>query len=154
MRYWDASAIVPLVIAEATSDRMRALLDENDLMVTWGWTTVEISSALERRAREGSLDRRARREALERLHTLSEAWDEVIDLPAVRQRATRLLARHPLRAADAGQLAAALIVAPESGPAFPFVCLDQGLATAAEGEGLRSVPELHNNEERADQPHR
>jgi hypothetical protein len=51
-----------------------------------------------------------------------------------------LLARHPLRAADAGQLGAALLIQSQFGGALPFVCLDQRLSAAAELEGLRVIP--------------
>ena len=61
------------------------------------------------------------------------------DLLAVRARACTLLARHPLRAADAGQLAAALLVQEQLGGGLAFVCLDQRLSLAAEKESLRVI---------------
>ncbi len=137
MRYWDASAIVPLVIAERDSERVRSWAAGDFSIVTWAWTRVELASAVERRAREGLLTPARRREVLARFAALAEAWDEVTDLLAVRSRALQLLARHPLRAADSAQLAAALLVS-ESDPAtLTFVCLDERLAMAAEREGLR-----------------
>lgn len=63
-----------------------------------------------------------------------------LDVLAVRSRAMRLLARHPLRAADAAQLAAALLIGDELRAPPSFVCLDERLATAAEREGLGTVP--------------
>ncbi|WP_205745644.1 hypothetical protein [Egibacter rhizosphaerae] len=119
---------------------MRALLEDDTSMVTWAWSSVEVASAIERRAREGALDREQRRDLLHRLARLAESWHEVTDTLAVRRRAIRLLARHPLRAADAGQLAAALLIAPESGPPLAFVCCDHRLADAAEREGLHPLP--------------
>jgi uncharacterized protein len=50
-----------------------------------------------------------------------------------------LLGRHPLRAADAAQVAAALLIAPSDPSQLTFVCLDARLAEAAEREGLRIV---------------
>lgn len=64
-------------------------------------------------------------------------WDEVADVLAVRTRALPLLARHSLRAADAGQLGAALLVADQGAGPFGFVCLDERLSLAAELEGFR-----------------
>jgi predicted nucleic acid-binding protein len=119
---------------------MRALLAADERIVTWAWTSVEFTSAIERRAREGRLDRAARRTALSRLDQLASAWDEVTDVLAVRRQARALLARYPLRAADAAQLAAALVVAPEEGWMFGFVCLDERLSEAAEREGLEPLP--------------
>ena len=110
MRYWDASALVPLVVAEPTSSLVREWLAEDEQIITWVWTRTEIVSAIERRTREGSLLSMQRREVLGRFDTFASHWDEVTDVLAVRSRANALLARHPLRAADAGQLGAALLV--------------------------------------------
>lgn len=140
MRYWDASALVALVVAEPGTARTRALLGEDPVIVTWVWTSVEIVSAIERRARQGELTRAQRRSAIERFDDLASSWDEVTDALAVRRRAVSLLARHPLRAADAAQLGAALLIAPEAGPAMGFVCLAERLAEAAEREGLVVFP--------------
>lgn len=137
MRYWDASALVPLIVAESDSERVRGWLAEDDHVVTWVWTRTEITSAIERRTREGSLSRPQRREVLDRLGALADGWDEVTDVLAVRSRADALLARHALRAADAGQLGAALLVQEQLAGVLTFVCRDQRLLTAADVEGLR-----------------
>ena len=137
MRYWDASAVVPLAIAEHSSDQARDWLDQDPVLVTWAWTRVEIASAIERRARQGQISRAERRACLDRIAELAQAWDEVVDLQSVRSRALALLARHPLRAADAAQLGAALLVAEDDPSSLTFVCLDEQLALAADREGLR-----------------
>lgn len=140
MRYWDASALVPLFVTEPDSRRVREWLSEDDGIVTWVWTRTEIVSAVERRAREGLLSRLERRRLFGRFNELAASWDEVTDVLAVRSLAELLLARHPLRAADAGQLGAALLIHDQFGAALPFVCLDERLSAAAELEGLRVVP--------------
>ena len=137
MRYWDASAIVPLAVEELSSNRTRGWLVEDPAIVTWAWTRVELAGAVERRARQGSLPREERRACLDLFAALADSWDEVVDLHAVRSRALGLLARHSLRAADAGQLGAALLVAENDPSSLTFVCLDQQLALAADREGLR-----------------
>ena len=139
MRYWDASALVPLIFAEDATTRARAWLEDDDVLVTWGWTRVEIVSAVERRARDGALNQAQRRDALDRVAALADTWDEVTDLLAVRSRAVSLLARHAIPAADAAQLGAALVVADPDVATLPFVCLDNRLAEAAEREGLTVV---------------
>ena len=139
MRYWDASALVPLVVAEPNSGVARTWLSEDDQIVTWAWTRTEIVSAVERRAREGSLSRPQRREVLRRFEAFARSWDEVTDVLAVRSRANALLARHPLRAADAGQLGAALLIQERLAGKLTFVCLDHRLSSAAELESLRVV---------------
>ena len=137
MRYWDPSALVPLIVSEPTSGVMRSCLAEDSEIVTWVWTEVEIISAVERRTREGWLTRPQRRQVLRRLDALSDTWDEVTEVLAVRSRAGSLLARHPIRAADAAQLGAALVVNEQLAGPLRFVCLDHRLAEAAEREGLR-----------------
>ena len=140
MKYWDASALVPLLVAEPGSSAVRNQLAEDRHIVTWAWTRTEIVSAIERRAREGPLSRPQRRELLDRLAAFADSWDEVTEILAVRSRANALLARHPLRAADAGQLGAALLVQEQLAAPLSFVCLDSRLAYAAELESLRIVP--------------
>lgn len=95
---------------------------------------------MERRWRQGELSREQRRQCLEAFSNLARSWDEVVDLFATRSRAISLLARHPLRAADAAQLGAALLVAENDPSSLEFVCLDERLAIAAEREGLRVTP--------------
>lgn len=139
MRYWDASALVPLVIAEEGTELVRRLVEEDPSIVTWAWTRVELAGAVERRARQGLLSRDERRTCLDLFAALAADWDEVADLASVRTRAMALLARHEIRAADAAQLGAALLVAEDDPSSLEFVCLDQRLADAATREGFRVV---------------
>ncbi|MCY3778204.1 MAG: hypothetical protein OXH11_19680, partial [Candidatus Aminicenantes bacterium] len=99
--------MVPLIIAETKSGWAHDRLAEDDRIITWAWTRTEIVSAIERRTREGALTRLQRRNLLRQFDAFASHWDEVTDILAVRVRANLLLARHSLRAADAGQLAAA-----------------------------------------------
>jgi len=137
MRFWDSSAIVPLLVAEPST---RALVDEfvrdPELVVWWG-TEVECVSALARLEREDLIDARAMGEALARLDGLALAWHEIQPGARARQVAVRLLRTHNLRAADAFQLAAAIAAAEDSPGSLPLVTLDGRLATAAEREGFR-----------------
>lgn len=107
--------------------------------MTWAWTRTATTSAIERRTRNGTLSREQRRETLGRFDALAESWDEITDVLAVRARANALLARHPLRAADAGQLGAALLVQEQMAGVLTFVCLDSSLALAAEREQLAII---------------
>lgn len=127
------------MISEPGSRWARAWLTEDDHVVTWAWTRTEITGAIERVAREGTLNRPQRRAALDRLEGFAAEWDEVTDVLAVRARANSVLARHPLRAADAGQLGAALLVNELVSEPLVFLCFDRRLCEAAEREGLRVV---------------
>ena len=55
MRFWDASAIMPLISREPLSEEMGGLLERDTGMVIWWAARVECISAISRRAREGSL---------------------------------------------------------------------------------------------------
>lgn len=127
---------MPLLVSEPTTPRVRQWLQDDPMIVTWVWSVVEITSAVERRFREGQLDHSGRRVVLARLIQLAGQWDEVTDTLVIRRHANRLLARYPLRAADAGHLAAALVLFEDQPEGQGFVCLDQRLAHAAEMEGF------------------
>ena len=136
MRFWDASAVVPLVIAEAETPICRALLLEDPEIVVWCLTPVEVMSALARRLREDVLRLPEFRRAKAQLGLLERSWAEVTSVEQVRELARRLLETHALRAAGALQLASALIVAEHHPRDFPFVTLGQRLSDAAEREGF------------------
>lgn len=78
--------------------------------------------------------------AKRRLVRLEIAWNEVAHLDSVRARARRLLEAHPLRAADALHLGAALVAVEERPHGIAFVSFDLRLADAAEREGFEVLP--------------
>jgi predicted nucleic acid-binding protein len=136
VKFWDASAVVPLVALEKETGDCRRLLAEDADVVVWFLTPLEVISALTRRLREKSLKPNEFTKAKEHLATLERAWSEVISVERVRERARRLLETHPLRAADSLQLAAALLTSEENPQGFAFVTLDRRLRDAAEKEGF------------------
>ena len=136
MRYWDASALVPLILRQSRSTDMERLLEADAELVTWWGTAVECYSALMRLVREGTLPRPALPAAENRLRLLRQAWDEILPEDACRRMAERMLRVHPLRAGDALQLAAALVAAEHEPERLPMVCLDARLAAAARIEGF------------------
>ncbi len=83
---------------------------------------------------------RARGAALERMRVDLEKLDVVELVPVVVMGVHDLLARHPLRAADALQLAAALYLFGRVGRAMEFIVYDERLAAAARRENLRVRP--------------
>jgi predicted nucleic acid-binding protein len=134
--FWDSSALVPMLIAEARSEVVTALLAGDDAPVVWWATPLECQSALRRRHRETPWPADQLAAATERLRLLVQHADTVAPTDDLRRRAGRLLAVHPLRAADALQLAAALIWCEEQPHGEGFVTLDAGLAEAAAAEGF------------------
>lgn len=140
MRFWDTSALVATEIDEKTTKATRELVRDDPELVAWILTHVEIASALWRRRRSGEMTESERSEAQRRLdETLSNAVI-VSDVFAVARRSRRLLASHTLRAADAIQLAAALVACEDEPGRLPFVTLDDRLAEAAVREGFTVVP--------------
>jgi predicted nucleic acid-binding protein len=136
VKFWDSSALLPLLVGETTTDAMRAIAHEDPSMLVWWAAPVECMSALARLERDGDLVGEVIASALERLDALAAAWNEVQPVEAVRRTARRLLRVHRLRAADALQLAAA-VVACEGNPAtLEVVTLDERLIEAARREGF------------------
>jgi len=140
MKFWDSSAVIPLCLQEPASEQVRAVLKADEDMVAWWTTRLECLSALERRQREGALHAETQRKSRAVLTALATAWSEVLPSERVRQRAERLLAIHPLRAADALQLAAALVWAEEAPQGLEVVCLDKNLREGALKEGFTVLP--------------
>ena len=136
MRFWDISAITPLLVDELESATRERELSEDPRMLIWFATPVELESALNRRLRKGSLTREAEVVARARLEDLAQSWVEIEPLTAVRDRALRLLRVHPLRAADAMQLAAALVACHEKTGLLGFLTGDLRLREAARLEGF------------------
>jgi uncharacterized protein len=136
MKFWDASAVVPLLIHEQSSQRLRSLLARDSDMFVWWGSEVECISALTRRERDGSLTAQAMNAALERLRQLTGLWKEIDPTDAVRETAVRFIRVHPLRAADALQLAAAFQAAEQRPSSLAVITLDERLASAARKEGF------------------
>src|SRR5262249_38471997 len=122
--------------AESVSARCRSWLRADPVVVVWALAGTEVVSALARKRREGTVDRARFGVAKRRLGKLEQAWNEVAQYDPVRARARRLLELHPLRAADALHLAAALIAVEERPATMEFVTFDERLAEAAEREGF------------------
>ena len=140
--FWDSSALVPLLVPEPQSATLAALVaDDKEATIWWG-TPLECHSALHRRHRELPLPAAVMTSAIERIRTVVEHADTVSPSDELRRRAARLLAVHPLRAADALQLAAALLWCEEQPHTEGFVSLDVKLREAALKEGFSVLPAL------------
>lgn len=140
MRFWDSSAVLPLLVDEAATKAMRPLLAADPSMLVWALTGVEVTSALWRRFRSGAIDEIGRQRAEGGLRDLERAWTTLAAVEPTAARAKRLLAVHGLRAADSLQLAAALLGCDEAPGGRAFVTLDERLADAARREGFVVVP--------------
>jgi predicted nucleic acid-binding protein len=140
MAFWDASAIVPLCCSQGATVQGRRLHRELKRMVVWWGTPLEARSAFARLARDGYLSGEERARAVARLGQLRTAWDEVLPTEKVRSLAEQLPDAHGLRAADAAQLAAALVWCRESPRQRALVCFDERLRAAAAAVGFSVRP--------------
>jgi len=132
VRFWDASAIVPLLVAEPTTRRLQALAARDPDMLVWWGSEVECVSALARLERAAALDAKG-------MALASNGWHEIEPSEIVRESAMRFLHVHPLRAADALQLAAAFIAAERRPSSLEVITLDERLAEAARKEGFALI---------------
>lgn len=136
MRFWDSSAIVPLVLVESGSVRVRNWYRTDSEIIVWTLTRVELLSAIARRRRENARSAPMLTAARRNIMNAWDGWSEVTSLELVRRHAERLVESYPLRAADALQLGAALMAAEGDPKNLEFVTLDRNLADAAEREGF------------------
>jgi len=139
VKFWDASAIVPLLINEPATKALQTLAGKDAAMLVWWATEVECAAAIARLERDGALDDSAASAAFGRLQQLAAAWHEVDPGDAIREAAVRFLRVHPLRSADALQLAAAFVAAERRPSTLELVTLDDRLAVAARKEGFMLV---------------
>lgn len=141
MKFWDASALIPLLIEEPGSATIRALAAEDGSIAGWWGSPLECCSAVARVRREGGLGFQEEDRLRRKIAALAESWTEIVPTADLRNTAARLLLNHPLRAADALQLAAALAWTGGQVAEQHFVCLDEKLRRAARSEGFTVVPD-------------
>jgi predicted nucleic acid-binding protein len=139
VRFWDSSAVVTLIVREPTSAAALRWYDGDPEIALWWATPLECVSALARLEREGRLTPIDVTDAVGRLDAIMLAAHEVQPVERVRQVAIRLLRVHPLRAADALQLAAAIAASEDQPGTLDVVTLDDRLALAARREGFAVV---------------
>lgn len=136
MRFWDTSALVPLLVEEVYTPLVETwLFLDPELVVSWV-AEMEATSALNRRKREGALTEEAYVQAQARLARLRDSWHEVLPTEAVRRHALRFLQLYPVRTLDALQLGALWVFAEGDPKGITLVSLDRRLAQVAEQEGF------------------
>ena len=141
MRFWDASALVPLFLIEQSTPAMLQLRQDDADIIAWWGSRVECSSVIARLVREGRLGEAPASQAHVDLMALWEAVAEISPVEEVRSRAEACLQAHPLRAADSLQLGASLIWSADQPGGRVFVSLDLRLREAARNEGFVVLPD-------------
>ena len=136
MRFWDSSAVVPLLVKQQGSARVDRWFKDDPAVVLWTLSPVEITSALWKLVRAGALSEADAHVGDVRAGELASASYAIVDVEAVKILARRLLRVHMLRAADALQLGAALSWASGRPQGKILLTLDERLALAARREGF------------------
>ena len=132
--YWDASALVPLVVREATTELYTKIAKETQIVTWWG-SYLECTSAIGRLARRGSVPAQVA-ESYRMLELLAGEWREIGSSEKLRRAAARTLKTHVLRTSDALQLGAAIIASGFEPHTVRFVTEDKHLRQAADREGF------------------
>lgn len=136
MRFWDSSALVPLFSSEKRTRAVQTLYLQDPEVVVWWGTVVECASAIARLERDRALSPRDAAESFSRLDAFAQSWMQIDPSDEIRESARRFLRVHPLRAADALQLAAALVAAERRPSTLSFMTCDDRLRDAAGKEGF------------------
>jgi predicted nucleic acid-binding protein len=138
--YFDTSALVKRYLVEEGSTAIEALWNATTRAVASEILYDEMAATFARKKREVPADADSidKARATFRAEWLSMRRVAVGD--DVHARVDELLARHPLRGADAIHLASALLVRDALQQPVTFACADQKLVTAARAEGLSVAP--------------
>ena len=136
--FWDSSSLVPLCVTQPSTpvaERLSALYG----MVVWWATPIEMLGAFARLVRMGRLTSGGQTAAQLELENFRQVWQEVDPSNELREQAGRLLDRFPLKAADAQQLAAALIWCLRRPAGRAFISGDSQLLEAARELGFLAI---------------
>jgi uncharacterized protein len=140
VKFWDTSAIVPLLVIEPGTGTAKSILTGDSSVVVWWGTRTECVSALSRQIRDASLRIEEERQARRVLQQLADAWSEVQPSELLRGTAERLLAMYALRTPDALQLGAALQWCQRQPMNRDLISFDTRIRDAAYKEGFTILP--------------
>jgi len=134
--FWDTSGIIPLCCQQPQSARARQALRAHSEIIVWWATPVEAISAFCRLHRQGLFSTPQLKQSEAAIEYLRQRWHEIQPLIELQQEAERILHLHALRAADALQLAAALIWCHQRPRGHHFISADSHLLRAADRESF------------------
>ena len=136
--FLDSSTLAKRYVQEPGTDVVLDLMGRAEFLSASRLTWVEVTSAITRAARDGSLHN-----ADECTRALDDDFSVVIDIIEVTANviadARRLVRRHGLRAGDAVQLASLQAATLRYGKPVRFVCSDRRLVATAREEGAETV---------------
>jgi predicted nucleic acid-binding protein len=141
MRFWDSSAIIPLLVLEDKTEYCISAFQTDKEIMVWTMSKVEVFSALCRSFKENTLTEGTFELAKKRMTDLFDIAFEIVSISKVKERALRLSQVHTLKAADALQLASVLVATQEVTSKLPIMCFDEKLKQAAKLEGFVINPD-------------
>lgn len=128
--FWDSSALIPLFVEQTQTERVSQCFANYRVAVWWS-TAVEIISGLTRLLRMGEIDHDEFLAGKQLAQTVAATWVSIRPSVRIAAEACSLLEAHPLSAADALQLAAALEWCEGQPTGKVFLTLDKRLREAA-----------------------
>jgi predicted nucleic acid-binding protein len=105
--FWDSSALIPLCVQQAQTERATALFEDHGVVVWWS-TPIEIVSGLTRLLRMREIDAEEFQEGKQIAQIIAKTWALIGPSEQIADRAKALLEMYPLSAVDAMQLGSAL----------------------------------------------
>lgn len=136
--YFDASALLKLLVDEVGSDDAALLWDGADAVITSRISTPEVRAAVATGRRIGRLDDREHRRSLTAWARIRRGLRFVELTSELESRAGDLADVHPLSECDAIHLAGALTIAAET--SLVLATWDGRLLTAGQSAGLVTLP--------------
>jgi len=140
--FWDSSGVTLLCVHQPSTAIARRIQSKKRRVAFWWGMPLEVRSACRRLVGEGLLLPGDLAAAYRRLSLFSDSGIEIVPSEEVRSLAAAAIDRHGLRAADAMQLGAALVLCRQLPRGRAFVCFDKKLALAADLEGFAVLPPL------------
>jgi uncharacterized protein len=137
VRFWDTSALVPLITKEEQTPSMQQVIESDRNIAVSFITPVELTSTIWRRGRR--YDQTLFRRSLFKIAELESNWTLLDEFEPTLKLARQLITKYVLRTGDAIQLAAALLLVANHPEDLPFVSLDHDLSRAAREEGFPVV---------------
>lgn len=133
--YWDSSALLKRYVPEEGSEKVARLL-RRGINATSRLTFVELAAAASRRFRQLHISRADLARVLADVEADETEFHVVDLLPDIAAEARELVRTHPLRAADAVQLASCLDLRRRFGGGVTLVAWDRDLLDVARALGL------------------
>lgn len=141
MRFWDTSALLSMLTEQSGYASLEPIAEKDPGIVVWWGTRVELVSGVCRLRRENLISEWDLSKLIAQIEKTTSEASQIEPIEQVRATSIRVLRVHSLRAADALQLAAALVWTEHDPSGAKFVCLDKRLREAAEREGFTVLPE-------------